>query len=60
MNFWIVVCKDDDGVYVLATRKHFFIEGDACRYANAVASGRQAIVVYCPRGVSYSDEQVKS
>jgi len=50
---FIVVCKDDAGAYVLATRTAWASRADAQRYAGAIAQDRAAIVVECPRGLNF-------
>ena len=50
---FIVVCKDDAGAYVLATRTAWASRADAQRYAGAIAPDRAAIVVECPRGLNF-------
>lgn len=46
MNYkYAVICKDDDGFYVLATRQYWDNSPDAVAYARTVAQSRVPIVV---------------
>ena len=42
---WIVVCKDDDGQYVIATHRWWDDRDAAIRYAETVAPSRGPLVV---------------
>jgi hypothetical protein len=60
---YIVVCRDDNepegplGEYVLATRRTFAAKAEAIRYASQIAPGRVPIVVECPRGLRYPEQE---
>jgi len=63
-RLYIIACRDDDnsdgskGDYVLATRTRFATRIAATEYAMTIAEGREAIVIECPKGLSYSNQGV--
>ena len=59
---YIVVCRDDSyngirGEYVLATRRQFNTRIEALVYATGIADSREAIVVECPKGLTYPTQK---
>lgn len=52
---FIVICKNDERTYVLATRLSWRDRESAAKYAAIIAPAREAMVIECPRGLEFRD-----